>query len=205
MEVRELINARKDIGFLRILMPLVMLICVGVAVYSNYMAKEEIKIAYNKIWVLDETNKAYSATALQVTDPIIRQAKYSNTVEQFFYYWFNLDQFNYNSNIERGLNLIGESGKELLADYRAENLERTLQEKNYRFTLIMDSIRIDDTVDPPIGFAFARQKLIRDRGEAQRYMWAKFTLHHVGVSNINPHGVVLDNFEVLNNGPISKP
>jgi hypothetical protein len=203
MEVRELINARKDIGLLKIVMPFVILVSMGVAVYSNYLANQEIKEAYQRIWVLDETNQAYSATALVVTDPVIRNAKYQNTIEQFYYYWFNLDQFNYKNNIERGLNLLGNSGKEMLADYKSENLERTLQEKNYRFTIMIDSIRIDDTQDPVVGYAFGRQKLIRERGQAMRFMWSKFTIEEVGISNLNPHGVLLDNFVIINNDPIN--
>lgn len=163
-----------------------------------YMFMTDGQKGYRSIWIIDpKSGESYRAVQFEKASNPGRIFEYKNHVRLFHMLWFELDEFTYENNVEKGLNLIGNSGKELLDNYKKSDALRHLQEENMHTKYYIDSIKVDMNTVPVTGWCYGRQEVIKTGGKSMRKMWTKFTFIDLpNRSDENPHGVKLDNFSI---------
>lgn len=180
-----------------------LLFIAGLLYYYNQTSSEGFK----SIWIVDPKSSAvFNAKKADngLNNPQ-REFEYRNHVITFYKYWFEQDQFSYRTNIELGLNLLGNCGKTMLAKYDNENFGKKLAEYNLKTNITVDSILFDMSSNPVKGIAFVRQTITSPGGQTERYINAKFQMFDLNSrSNKNPHAVLIENFEFLNTAKIEK-
>jgi hypothetical protein len=159
-------------------------------IFLSYKLSETSK----NVLVIDKSGTIYTTKAGKVDET--RVYEYENHVRMFYTYWYGFDENNYNDHIEKGLNLIGEAGKELYNEYNDLQVKTNLAQKNLRYEVEIKKIVVDMQSNPVSGYIEGIQTCIRAKGRKSRYVCAKFTLYDVARSETNVHGCKIDKWSV---------
>jgi len=184
------------------------LLVIGLSILSNcfvyYYAIKKIDEHNNSFWLLDKkTGEVYQAirsTRITIEE---RKVEYKHLVSDFYKYFYEFDQFTFEDHINKALNLVGESGKEMYEEYKRDGVMRKLQEGNQRVTIEVDSIIIDMSATPIKGIAYARQTTERAGGKLSRHLNSRFFIHDLDVkTDANPHAAMLEDFQIIDDSVI---
>lgn len=156
-----------------------------------YLFKEMSELQKN-VLVLDKTGGAFTATAVDAS--YMRVYEYENHVKTFVNLWYAFDEYNYESNIASALELIGEPGKELLAQYKDVNMLNLLRQKNIHYNVQIKDISVNMNTIPTSGKIILTQTGVRPRGQSSREILVEFTLSDVSRSRENIHGCKIDSW-----------
>ncbi len=150
--------------------------------------------AYNHVLVIDTAGKTYETSPVLAAD--MRMFEYEDHVKRFVQLWYAFDENNYEKHLNEALNLIGNRGKELLNEYKDVNMLNSLIQKNIRYEVSIQDIRIDMSTLPVSGEIIFTQTGLRSRGGLSREIHARFTLYDVSRSRGNSHGAKIEQWEV---------
>ncbi|MFN4083978.1 MAG: hypothetical protein ACK4K9_10125 [Bacteroidia bacterium] len=173
-------------------------------VFGIVFVNKNLKEATRNIWVMAADGSVIRAEAKDATNLESRVYEYRNHVKMFYSYWYAFDQNNFKENIEKGLYLVGDCGKSLWKKYQEESLERKVMENNLIVKVDIKEVKIDINSIPVKGVVYAIQKVKRPSGEIARHLDAVFDLYDVSRSDVNPHGVLIENFEIINSEVINE-
>jgi hypothetical protein len=181
-----------------ILLVVILILIIGVL---SYLLFSESQKGYRSIWIVDPKSKqAYRADQVLNEENPERVFEYKNHVRMFYKSWFEFDQFTYKANVDRGLQCLGNCGKGMLNDYKMQDVQRRLAEKNMKLMVEIDSIKIDMAQSPVTGIIFAKQIAESPAGSVTRFLNGKFRIIDLeGRSDENPHGCLIEDFTVFNN------
>lgn len=193
----NLSNFKKIDSIIRQTSLLALFFCVILAIsytISFIYLSNKIEELYTKALVIDTKGNVYEATSVRSSD--MRLYEYENHVKTFVKYWYSFDEYTYEKNIESGLHLIGEKGKELLNEYNDLAILSTLVQKNIRYGVTINDIKIDTNTLPVKGTLLATQTGYRAKGSVERNMTISFTLYDVARSRENVHGAKIGEWNI---------
>lgn len=204
MKIDSIKTYRTAFQMLSASMMVIVVVCIIALGGLGFLLFKESQKGYETVWIIDpQTKGAYKAqSVLSSTNPE-RIFEYKNQVEMFYKNWYEFDQFTYKKNIEKGLTLVANCGKDLYNVYKTQDMQRKLAEKNMKAQVQIDSIFIDMNSTPVRGVAYAIQKFESPAGMVERHLNSKFIILDLeGRSEENPHGCLIENFMVFDDSKI---
>lgn len=199
MEFKSLKNIETAFRYIRFSV-IIFVVCVSViTLYSVFSAYEFAEKQREKIYVLDQGKSLMVALSqdLYTNRPIEIQAH----IRYFHELFFTLapDKQAIEGNINRAL---------ILADKSAYNYYKDMAEKGYYNRIIsndinqsiqIDSIVCNTDVYPYSAYTYAKQLIIRESNITERNLITKCELINSVRSDANPHGLYIEQFEVITN------
>lgn len=201
--VKELINIRRDVYFFK----LISLVSIGFAVIALLVFAGLSYKMYQKyhqsIYILDEEGKSFEA-ALAGNQYIRTDPEVYDHIMNFHRLFFEIDQFNYTSRINKAVDLIGQSGKDLYLKFRANGWYAGIINNNLKLRIVVDSLSINLNNLPYKGYIDFRiifepydSRDTRKVGE-KRMIARDFEIYTVDRSRKNPHGLLIENYALEN-------
>lgn len=196
LQIDKLLKFSRTITFVALGVTLFSVMTCLLYVFYVNKAKRQI------IYVLNEKGQAFSAKIID-DELMYREPEIYSHLKIFHNYFFNLDQFNYEMNLEKALELIDDSGKNyyltLLNDgwYNSLKLNNLVQEIN------LDSIKINTEEYPYLSTLYGKTSVYR-HGEYNRKkektIEIRCKLYNVARTMENPHGLLISNYNIINHG-----
>ena len=127
-----------------------------------------------------------------------RKPEIINHIKEFHKLFFEIDQFDYQARVSRSLYLIGNSGKDLYHTLKAKSYYSNLVTNNLEHKLEIDSIYVDDNVNPYRGKLYGRVIIKRTDQKLQNIekLSSSFYLKNVARTEDNPHGLLIEDYIV---------
>ena len=126
-------------------------------------------------------------------------------IKMFHLAFWQIDQFNYERNINKALYLSGDSGKKLYKTLEANGHFAKISTENLTQKIEIDSIVVNDKTYPYQANFYAKLRVLRtdQKIESVNNFKARFILYNVARTNENPHGLLIENYH-LDLNPIIK-
>lgn len=197
LQIDKLLKFSRTITFIALGVTLLSVItCVLYVFYVNENTKKQ------SIYVLNKKGQAFSAKIID-DELMYREPEIYSHLKIFHNYFFNLDQFNYERNLGKALELIDDSGKNyyltLLNDgwYNSIKLNNLVQEIN------IDSIYIDTERYPYFSTLYGKTSVYRHgkyKEKKEKTITINCELYNVSRTMENPHGLLISNYNIINHG-----
>lgn len=188
-EFAKTINGYRNVLMVTICTSTILLIGLG------YLYLTETKKHEDKIYVIADNGRFI---ANQTTSDILYDFDMKNHLKVFCQNMFAYDQYNYNTNIETGLNLIDVlGGKRIYNDIKTSGVYENLKKYNARTKINIDSIKIDMTARPVGAIVYLTQTVIYSDQSAKLPIAAKMSLVSANRSEKNPFGMLITNFDYI--------
>lgn len=188
-EFAKTINGYRNVLIVTIFTSTILLIGLG------YLYLTETKKHEDKIYVIADNGRFM---ANQTTSDILYDFDMKNHLKVFCQNMFAYDQYNYNTNIETGLNLIDVlGGKRIYNDIKTSGVYENLKKYNARTKINIDSIKIDMTARPVGAVVYLTQTVIYSDQSAKLPIAAKMSLVSANRSEKNPFGMLITNFDYI--------
>jgi hypothetical protein len=120
-----------------------------------------------------------------------------NHVNIFMHHMFAFDQFNFEDNMEKALDLSGNDGKYLYQVYNEQGTLGDLIKTNAVVKLKTDSIVVNPFADPFEAVFYGKQVIRTSIGDKETEMNAYMQLVEVSRSDRNIHGLMIQNFQKI--------
>ena len=192
----SLTNYKQAYSLVKVFALVIVLFFGCIAAFVSYNATQTVKNLQNSIYVLSPTGEI--SIALRSNEKDNRYFEYESHIEKGYTLWYEMDEGSYHPNIEKALFLFGDCGKLMLNDYKEQKMLRNLQAKNMQLKVSVDSIKWDKTVTPVFGVVYGVQTIKRPGGQLKRRMDCSFNILDYSRSKQNPHGVKIENWNVIN-------
>ena len=169
-------------------------ICIGF-----FFAYKLIEDSKKTIYILDNG----VPVLVQQTDALInRPVEYKAHIELFHRMFFTLapDDMFIKENITKSLYLIDDSGKKEYTNLREKGFYNQLVASSSMVTIQTDSIKIDASTNKFI--YFGKQMINRKSSVIFRKLITEGNYKDIIRSLNNPHGILLENWRILNNEDI---
>lgn len=198
-KIKELINIRKDVAFFKTVTFISLgfaIVCALIYAFFSYQMYAKYQ---QSIYIIDNEGKSFAAdfkgAALERTDPEVY-----DHVMNFHRLFFEIDQFNYATRVERSLNLIGESGKQLYFKLKASGWFAALLNHNIKQSIRVDKLDINLSSHPykaSIEFRIIHEAY--DPKDSRRFpevraIVREFDIYIVDRNRKNPHGLFIDGY-----------
>lgn len=205
-EFKELISYRDAFKTTRILALTVIVLCIGLTGFVFYQSHQKEQSMLNTIWIKTQDGSMFAASKAGAMSKDDRIVEYKHHVKWFYNLWYSLDKDNQESNINLALNLIDKQpGEELLDYYMSQNVFRKISQTGRSFVskittepeIKITNAGIIGRVYGVIDFYDEQRKIYR-----KQHLDVEFTLSDVlgiqGRTNVNPHGVKISTWTVIN-------
>lgn len=176
-------------------------LCLLIMVGSLFFAYQSIELSQNRAFFV--TNQGTMIATSATADIESRKIEIENHIKLFYSTMYSFDERNFKENLEKGLHLIGNDGKSILLGYQQNNLHEDLIKSNGVVNTVVDSVWIDVKRHPYTAKAFARQSFETPSGRIENFLWAKMKLKEVSRSSKNVHGLLIEDFDLVNNDPVN--
>lgn len=141
---------------------------------------------------------------VQQTDVLLnRPVEYKAQIDLFHRLFFTIvpDNVYIKKNINKALYLIDESGKKEYANLREKGFYNQIISSNATISIQADSIQLDL---PNMKYIYYGKQLINRKSSLTvRKLITEGSFININRTDLNPHGVLLTNWRVLNNTQIS--
>lgn len=173
----------------------------GAFISGYYFIAKEISSVSEKMILIDTRGQVLESSVINSGQG--RIFEYENHVRLFYTYWYSFSESSFKNHINAGLNLIGEKGKELYNEYKDQNVERLLSEKNLQCEVQITDIKIDMNTLPVSGYIEGIQTIRRAKGIISRKLNVKFTLYDTDSrTRDNIHACKIDDWEIYESSVI---
>jgi conjugative transposon TraK protein len=169
------------------------------AIFKSYQSSDNYK---NHIYIL-ANGKALEAYAADRKDNIPVEIR--DHVKMFHHYFFTLDPDDkeIQASITKALYMADESAKVAYDNLKEEGYYNNLVSGNISQTVEVDSVQVDINQYPFYFKCFATEKLVRSTSTITRSLVTQGYLRNVSRSDNNPHGFLIQKWEILQNGDLS--
>ena len=199
MEFKSLNNIESSFRQIRLFGIVFVCMCCAVMCYSVWKAYGFAELQREKIYVLDQGKSLMLALSQDLSQN--RPVEAREHTRRFHELFFSLspDKSAIEENIRRAL---------FLADRSAYTRYRDLAEQGYYNRIIsaginqrveIDSMAFNFNVYPYEVMTYARQLIIREKSITERSLVTKGRLLNSNRSDNNPHGFILEAFQVIEN------
>lgn len=197
LQIDKLLKFSRTITFLSLGVTLLSVItCVLYVYYVNKNTKKQ------NIYVLNEKGQAFSAKIID-DELMYREPEIYSHLNTFHDYFFNLDQFNYEMNLEKALGLIDDSGKNYYLTLLSDGWYNSLKLNNLVQEIDLDSIHIDTEVYPFLSTLYGKTSVYRHgnyKEKKEKTITIHCELYNVARTMENPHGLLISNYNIINHG-----
>ncbi|MXV50430.1 conjugative transposon protein TraK [Pedobacter sp. HMF7647] len=172
--------------------------CLLLSGWVCWKSFEAVRLAEGKVYVL-AGGAAIEALASSRGDNLAVEAR--DHVRRFHEAFFSLDPDNevISRHIASALNLADVTAKRAYDNLREQGFYAGLIAGNISVRISVDSIALD-TLAVPLSFTcFARETLVRSSSTVQRRLVTSGYLRQVSRSDQNPHGFLIERWQVLEN------
>lgn len=199
MEFKSLSNIESSFKHLRLFGIVFLCMCTLVMCYSVWKAYSFAEMQREKIYVLDQGKSLILALSQDLSQNRPVEAK--EHTRRFHELFFSLspDKSAIESNIQRALFLSDRSAYAHYRDLAEQGYYNRIISAGINQRVEIDSIACDFNVYPYDVVTYARQLIIREKSVTERSLVTKGRLLNSTRSDNNPHGFILEAFQVIEN------
>lgn len=147
----------------------------------------------------DSTARIYVLKDYGAEQVIDKRAQIKAHSEMFYHLFWEYDPSNFTKRINDALYLIGADGQTLRNEYAASGWFQRMQQNNIRFSVIIDSMKVDDHTYPYQVLVYGKQVILSESGTTFNNLWSKFEVINVSNNDKNPFGLQIQKFKLYNN------
>lgn len=175
---------------------------VVIAIASVFSSHSFAEKQRQKIYVLDQGKSLL--LALQTDAIISKELEIKDHVERFHELFFNLSPQAkaINENLDRALNLSDESAFKYSQDLAEKGYYSRIVSANITQQVIVDSVVVTNRNYPYKVKTYARQYVIRESNMSEYSLVSTCQLIDIPRSDVNPHGLLIEKFQVTENNLI---
>jgi conjugative transposon TraK protein len=202
MEFKSLKNIEASFRQIRFFGIVFLCLCATVTVYSVWSAYGFAEAQRQKIYVLDNGKSLMLAISQDLSQN--RPVEAREHVKRFHELFFTLspDKKAIESNINRALFLVDKSAFTYFKDLQEKGFYNRIVSGNINQSLQVDSVVCDFDSYPYKAVTYARQMIIRESNITERGLVTHCNLINSVRSDNNPHGFIMEKFEILENRDI---
>ena len=199
MEFKSLKNIESSFKQIRFFGIVFVCLCAGIAGYALWNSYNFAEKQRQKIYVLDGGKSLMLALSQDMAQN--RPVEAREHVKRFHELFFTLspDKNAIESNIKRALFLCDKSAFAYYKDLQEKGYFNRIISGNINQNLQIDSIVCNFDTYPYKAETYARQMIIRESNITERSLITHCNLINSVRSDNNPHGFLIENFEILEN------
>lgn len=172
---------RKIMLFVIVFSLLTVLLSVGCLFYFY-------SLATSNIYVMDKGGSI--ATAFKQDIEGQKEVEIDNNIRIVYNTFFTYNSTNYRSQVNKGLNIMGEKGRLLFQTYKEAQWYNNVVQNNLDISSVVDSVKINSHEIPYQFKAYGRQFIRRFNIVEVRRLWTQGEMYDVPrVMQTNPHGL----------------
>lgn len=202
MEFKSLRNIESSFRQIRLFGIIFIILCTFVTGYSVFSAYRFAEAQREKIYVLDQGKSLMLALSQDLSQN--RPIEAREHVKRFHELFFTLspDKYAIEASIDRALNMSDKSAYNYYKDLLEKGYYNRIISGNINQSVKIDSIQTDMNSYPYRVNVFAKQLIIRESNVTERLLITKCQLQNAVRSETNPHGFIIEGFEVRENTDI---
>jgi conjugative transposon TraK protein len=199
MEFKSLKNIESSFRQIRFFALVFVMLCAVIVCYALWNSYSFAEAQRQKIYVLDGGKSLLLALSQDLSQN--RPVEARDHVKRFHELFFTLspDKNAIESNIQRALFLVDKSAFAYYKDLTEKGYYNRIISGNINQTIAVDSVVCNFDHYPYQVAAYARQMIIRESNITERSLVSRCTLINSVRSDNNPHGFIMENFEVVEN------
>jgi conjugative transposon TraK protein len=203
MVFKSLQNIESAFKAVKLALIVVVAACAVIVIYTLSATHSMVAREREKIYVLDRGKSLILALSqdLQQNRPVEARDHVRMFHERFF--TLSPDNEAINQNLRRALFLADNSAYKYYMDLSEAGYYKQLMSTNTRQYVVIDSMMCDFENYPYRVATFARQVIVRPSTTTIRNLFTTCELSNTVRSDNNPHGFILERFNVENNEDIS--
>ena len=199
MEFKSLKNIESSFRQIRFFAIVFVILCAIIVCYALWNSYSFAEAQRQKIYVLDGGKSLLLALSQDLSQN--RPVEARDHVKRFHELFFTLspDKNAIESNIQRALFLVDKSAFAYYKDLTEKGYYNRIISGNINQTIAVDSVACNFDHYPYQVAAYTRQMIIRESNITERSLVTRCTLINSVRSDNNPHGFIMENFEVIEN------
>jgi len=199
MEFKSLKNIESSFRQIRFFAMVFVILCGVIVCYALWNSYSFAEAQRQKIYVLDGGKSLLLALSQDLAQN--RPVEARDHVKRFHELFFTLspDKDAIESNIQRALFLVDKSAFAYYKDMTEKGYYNRIISGNINQTISVDSVVCNFDHYPYQVAAYARQMIIRESNVTERSLVTRCNLINSVRSDNNPHGFIMENFEVIEN------
>lgn len=202
MEFKSLKNIESSFKQIRLIVILVISSCSLIIVFCVWSSLRFAEAQRQKIYVLDQGKSLILALSQELSQN--RPVEAREHVRRFHELFFTLspDKMAIESNMQRAMNLSDKSAFNYYKDLSEKGYFKRLISANINQYIQIDSVICNFDLYPYTAQTFAKQLILRESNVTERSLITTCKLLNSVRSDNNPHGFIIENFEVIENKDI---
>jgi conjugative transposon TraK protein len=202
MEFKSLKNIESSFRQIRLISIIFVCLCAVIVCYCVRNAFTFAEAQRQKIYVLDGGKSLMLALSQDLSQN--RPVEAREHVKRFHELFFTLspDKNAIESNIQRALFLVDKSAFAYYKDLTEKGYYNRIISGNINQSVQVDSVVCDFNTYPYKAATYARQMIIRESNITERSLITRCSLINAVRSDNNPHGFIMENFEIVENKDI---
>lgn len=202
MEFKSLKNIESSFKQIRLIVILVISSCALVIVFCIWSSFRFAEVQRQKIYVLDQGKSLILALSQDLSQN--RPVEAREHVRRFHELFFTLspDKMAIESNMQRAMNLSDKSAFNYYQDLSEKGYFKRLISANINQYIQIDSVICNFDHYPYTVKTFAKQLILRESNVTERSLITTCKLLNSVRSDNNPHGFIIENFEIIENKDI---
>ena len=199
MEFKSLKNIESSFRQIRFFAMVFVILCAIIVCYALWNSYSFAEAQRQKIYVLDGGKSLLLALSQDLSQN--RPVEARDHIKRFHELFFTLspDKDAIESNIQRALFLVDKSAFAYYKDLTEKGYYNRIISGNINQTISVDSVVCNFDHYPYQVAAYARQMIIRESNVTERSLVTRCNLINSVRSDNNPHGFIMENFEVIEN------
>lgn len=202
MEFKSLKNIETSFRQIRLFGIVFLMVCAGIAGYTVWSSYSFAEAQREKIYVLDGGKSLMLALSQDLAQN--RPVEAREHVKRFHELFFTLspDKNAIESNVKRAFQLADKSAFYYYTDFAEKGYYNRIISGNVNQVLQVDSVICNFDKYPYKVATYARQMIIRESNVTERSLITKCNLLNSVRSDNNPHGFIIEAFEIVENKDI---
>lgn len=199
MEFKSLRNIETSFRQIRLMAIVFVVMCTLITGYSVWSAYRFAQTQREKIYVLDQGKSLMLALSQDVQQN--RPVEARDHIRRFHELFFTLspDKNAIEQNVKRALYLSDKSAYQYYKDLMEQGYYKRVISNNISQIVEIDSMACNFNTYPYKVTTYARQIIIRESLLSERSLVTQGVLLNTNRSDNNPHGFIIENFEVIEN------
>lgn len=202
MEFKSLKNIETSFKQIRFFGIVFLVLCASITGYSVWSSYSFAEAQRQKIYILDDGKSLMLALSQDLSQN--RPVEAREHIKRFHELFFTLspDKAAIESNITRALFLVDKSAFRYFQDMSEKGYYNRIISGNINQAITVDSVALNLDTYPYKAMTYARQMIIRESNLTERSLVTRCDLINSVRSDNNPHGFVMERFEILENKDI---
>jgi conjugative transposon TraK protein len=202
MEFKSLKNIETSFKQIRFFGIVFLVLCASITGYSVWSSYSFAEAQRQKIYILDGGKSLMLALSQDLSQN--RPVEAREHIKRFHELFFTLspDKAAIESNITRALFLVDKSAFRYYQDMSEKGYYNRIISGNINQAITVDSVALNLDTYPYKAMTYARQMIIRESNLTERSLVTRCDLINSVRSDNNPHGFVMERFEILENKDI---